>query len=115
MESSKHELGENKMIPSSNYLVTSPVPTIAPRDVSHVLNDKHQHLWKIATCEQHDKNHKLLVLSIPFIIQDAPKDKFILRPVLESAVNTTVSEPDIYCLCTHPHANGANQKADLEK
>ena len=63
------------MLPSSNYLVTSHVPIKAPRNISHMLKDKHRHLWKTAIYEQCDKNYKLLVLLVPFPIYDVPKNK----------------------------------------
>ena len=39
MESSKHKLGENDTMSSSNYLVASPVPIKAPRDISRAPKD----------------------------------------------------------------------------
>ena len=90
------------------------MPTKAPRDVSHVLKDKHHHLWKTETHEQHDKNHKLLVLSVHFPINDEPKDKQILMAVLVSTVNNKSSESDIYDLCVRLCANGDDQIDDLE-
>ena len=44
MESTKYELEENNIMPSSNYLITSPVPIKAPRDIFHMTKDKHRHL-----------------------------------------------------------------------
>ena len=75
IESEKYELIENNMLPSSNYLVTSPVPIKAIRDISQMLKEKHRYLRKTAIYEQHDNNHKLLVLSVPFPIHDVPKNK----------------------------------------
>ena len=44
MDSSKYELGENEIMTSSNYLVTSPVLIKSQRDNSCVLKDKDYHL-----------------------------------------------------------------------
>ena len=108
MESTKCELEENSIMPSSNYLVTSPVPIKALRDISHILKDKHRHLWKTAIYEQCDKNHKLLVPLVPFPIYDVPRNKKILRPVLVSTVKTSPSEPEICDLRIRLCANGAD-------
>ena len=64
--------------------------------------------------DQHDKDHKLLVLSIRFPINDVPKETKILRPVLVSTVQTKVLEPDIYDMHAHLCANGSDQTANLE-
>ena len=68
IESQKYELSEGDLMPVSNFLVTSPKPIKAPRDIKHMLQDPNFHLWKSATCEQYDKNHRLLLLSVPFPI-----------------------------------------------
>ena len=101
-------------MPSSHYLVTSPVPIKAPGDVSHMIKDKHHHLWKAVMHDQHVNNHKLLALYVPFPIKDIPKDKKILRPVLVSTVKTRSSETEICYLCLRLCANGSDQTADLE-
>ena len=91
------------------------MPIKAPRDISQMLKENHRYLWKIAIYEQCDKNHKLLVLSVPFPIHDVPKNKKILRPILASTVKTSPSQPDVCDLRMCSCANGTDQTADLEE
>ena len=80
-----------------------------------MLKDKNHYLWKPATCEQHDKNNKLLSLCVSFSIHDVPKNKQMLRPFLVTTVKTTPSEPDIYDLRVQLCTNGSNQIVELEE
>ena len=82
IESQKYELQENDILLSSNYLVTSPTEIKAPRDIKQMLSCPHRHLWKSAIYEQYDKNHRLLLLSVPFSIDQLPEDSTVLKPVL---------------------------------
>ena len=75
---------------------------------------KQHHLWITSIYEHHDKNHELLVLSVPFPITDVPGNHQVMRPVLVSAVKTNPSEPYFHYPRIRLCANGENQPADLE-
>ena len=74
MELSEKELNDFDGLdttPLSNYLVTLSIPIKAQIDIAHAIKHKPCHLRMTETHEQHDKNNKLLFLSIPFLVRGA--------------------------------------------
>ena len=117
MESSKHKLHEfdnSDEIPLSKYLVTFPLSIKVTKCIAHMIKDKQRHLQITTICEQCDKNHKLPVLSVRFLISNLPKIRKVLSPVLVSTVKKNPSDPDVYDLRIRLCDNGSTQSADLK-
>ena len=66
------------------------------------------------THEQNDKNHKLLLLLVLFLIYQAPSDYKELYSIIALTVKTDLSEPDIYNLRVRIRINEASQEAELK-